>query len=67
MVDTIQCDHCGAMANAKYVITKEFDGKPLNFCCRGCLQVYETLREETPPQALDETKTDDGLRHAAGN
>jgi len=46
MVDTIKCDHCGAEANAKYVIKKEFDGRVLNFCCRGCLQVYEMLREE---------------------
>ena len=46
MVDTIKCDHCGAMGNAKYVITKEFDGTTLNFCCRGCLQVYELMREE---------------------
>jgi hypothetical protein len=50
MVDTIKCDHCGAMANAKYVITKEFDGKMLNFCCRGCLQVYELMHEENKPQ-----------------
>jgi hypothetical protein len=47
MVDTIKCDHCGADGNAKYTITKEFDGKTLNFCCRGCLQVYELLHEET--------------------
>ena len=50
MVDQIKCDHCGAMANAKYNITKEFDGKVLNFCCRGCLQVYEMLREENAAQ-----------------
>ncbi len=50
MVDTIKCDHCGAEGNAKYVITKEFDGKILNFCCRGCLQVYELLHEETSAQ-----------------
>ena len=50
MVETIKCDHCGAEANAKYVIKKEFDGRILNFCCRGCLQVYEMLREEQPPQ-----------------
>ena len=49
MVDTIKCDQCGAEANAKYVITKEFDGKVMNFCCRGCLQVYEMMREENPP------------------
>ncbi len=50
MVETIKCDHCGAEANAKYVIKKEFDGRILNFCCRGCLQVYEMLREEQPPE-----------------
>ncbi len=56
MVDTIKCDHCGAMAIAKYVITKEYDGRPVNFCCRGCLQVYEMLREENSSQpAKDET------------
>lgn len=50
MVNTIPCDHCGAMANEKYVIKKEFNGKVLNFCCRGCLQVYElTLAENDPP------------------
>jgi hypothetical protein len=44
MVEPIKCDHCGA--EARRVVTKEFDGKILNFCCRGCLQVYEMLREE---------------------
>ena len=46
MVDKIKCDLCGAEANAKYVVKKEFDGKVMNFCCRGCLQVYEMMREE---------------------
>ena len=58
MVDTIKCDHCGAEANAKYVITKEFDGKTLNFCCHGCLQVYELLHEETPLQQPKTEKPD---------
>jgi hypothetical protein len=44
MVETIKCDHCGA--DARHVITKEFDGKLMNFCCRGCLGVYEIMREE---------------------
>jgi len=44
MVDTIKCDHCGA--EARHVVTKEFDGKLMNFCCRGCLGVYEMMREE---------------------
>ena len=44
MVDTIKCDHCGA--EARHVVTQEFDGKLMNFCCRGCLAVYELQREE---------------------
>jgi hypothetical protein len=51
MVEIIKCDHCGAVA--RHVYTKEFDGKLLNFCCQGCIGVYEMLREEglsNPPQ-----------------
>jgi hypothetical protein len=44
MVDIVICDHCGA--EARRVVTKEFDGKMLNFCCKGCLQVFEMMREE---------------------
>lgn len=44
MVETIKCDHCGA--EARRVVTKEFDGKVMNFCCKGCLGVYEMMREE---------------------
>jgi hypothetical protein len=40
----IKYDHCGAEANANFVITKAFDGKVFNFCCRGCLQVLELMR-----------------------
>jgi len=49
-----KCDHCGAEAN--FVIQKEFDGKLLNFCCKGCLGVYEMLREEglAQPRKPDE-------------
>jgi hypothetical protein len=36
------------------VVKKEFDGKTLNFCCRGCLQVYEMLREEKVEQPKTE-------------
>ncbi|MDD2921856.1 MAG: heavy metal translocating P-type ATPase metal-binding domain-containing protein [Anaerolineales bacterium] len=63
MVDTIKCDHCGAMANAKYNITKEFDGKILNFCCRGCLQVYELLREDKSNQPPDPEKPESPPSH----
>lgn len=54
MVEKIKCDHCGAEAFAKYVITKEFNGKMLNFCCRGCLQVYELLQSETIEESVDQ-------------
>lgn len=59
MVDKIKCDHCGAMALEKYIIKKEFDGKMLNFCCRGCLQVYEMLREEqsSQPPKIDQPES----------
>ena len=63
MVDTIKCDHCGAEANAKYVITKEFDGKTLNFCCRGCLQVYEMMREESLSNPPPVNQGDTGKWH----
>lgn len=44
MVDTVKCEHCGA--ETKHPVSKVIDGKTLNFCCGGCLQVYEFLREE---------------------
>ena len=56
MVDKIECDLCGAEANAKYVVKKEFDGKVMNFCCRGCLQVYEMTREENSLKSEQEDK-----------
>jgi hypothetical protein len=59
MVDTIKCDHCGAETNAKYVVTKEFDGKIVNFCCRGCLQVYEMMREENLHNQTQDEKPDE--------
>ena len=58
MVEKIKCDHCGAEAFAKYVITKEFNGKMLNFCCRGCLQVYELLQSETTGKEVDQKAED---------
>jgi len=45
MVEITRCDHCGA--DARFVVKKEFDGKLMNFCCRGCLGAYELLREES--------------------
>ncbi len=44
MVDTVKCEHCGA--ETKHPVVKVIDGKTLNFCCGGCLQVYTFLREE---------------------
>jgi ribosome-binding protein aMBF1 (putative translation factor) len=44
MVDTYKCELCGS--EARYPTVKVVDGKTLNFCCRGCLEVYEMMREE---------------------
>jgi hypothetical protein len=54
MVDKVKCDHCGAETIRP--ITKEFDGKLMNFCCRGCLGVYEMMREENPPPVKQDDK-----------
>ena len=56
MVDIIKCDHCGS--EARHVVTKEFDGKLLNFCCRGCLGVYEMIRDEGLQNQAQEQKPD---------
>ena len=56
MVDTIKCDHCGA--EARHVYTKEFEGKVMNFCCKGCLGVYEMMREEGVLNQDNENKSD---------
>ena len=51
-IDVVRCDLCGAVA--RHVVTKEFDGEVKNFCCRGCLGVYELMREEgLSPEAAE--------------
>ncbi len=50
----VKCEHCGA--ETKHPVTKIIDGKPLNFCCGGCLQVYEFLRAEG---LLDQVKAEE--------
>lgn len=61
MVDMIKCDHCGVQFNPKYAVKKDFDGVTLNFCCRGCLQVYELMREANaappPKDGAEQKKT----------
>jgi len=52
MVETVYCVHCGAAA--KHPVTKTIDGRVLTFCCRGCLQVYEFMREEGLPAGQNE-------------
>jgi copper chaperone CopZ len=44
MVETVLCVHCGAQT--KHPVTKMIDGHVLNFCCGGCLQVYELMHDE---------------------
>jgi copper chaperone CopZ len=45
MVNIVYCVHCGAVA--KHPVTKLIDGQALSFCCNGCLQVFEMMREES--------------------
>ncbi|MCI0478752.1 MAG: heavy metal translocating P-type ATPase metal-binding domain-containing protein [Anaerolineales bacterium] len=42
--DAVRCEHCGA--ETKHPVTKKIGGRELNFCCAGCLAVYEFLIEE---------------------
>ena len=69
MVNPILCDLCGAVA--KYPVKKTIDGHELNFCCNGCLQVYELMGEEgqtgTKPSVQPQTKPANSVdqRHAA--
>ncbi len=44
MVEKVVCEHCGA--ETKHPVTKTIEGRSVYFCCTGCLQVYEFLREE---------------------
>jgi copper chaperone CopZ len=44
MVETVYCVHCGAIC--KHPVTETIDGQTLTFCCHGCVQVYELMREE---------------------
>jgi copper chaperone CopZ len=55
MVKTVHCELCGA--ETKHPVRKTIDGRALDFCCMGCLQVYELLREEAlrPGQSERET------------
>ena len=54
MVEPVKCEHCGA--ETKHPVTKVIEGKTLNFCCGGCLQVYEFLCEEG---LLDQVRADE--------
>ncbi len=54
MVDAVKCEHCGA--ETKHPVTKVIEDKSLNFCCYGCLSVYEFLIEEG---LMDQVKEDE--------
>ena len=44
MVEKVYCVHCGALA--KHPVYKTINGQSLAFCCGGCVEVYEMMREE---------------------
>jgi uncharacterized Zn finger protein len=56
-----RCEHCGA--ETKHPVTKMIGGRELNFCCAGCLQVYEFLIEEN---LLDQVKAESEKDNDAG-
>ena len=68
MVEAIRCELCDAVA--KYPVMKIIDGRELNFCCAGCLQVYELTRDEglngaqTPGQLPPKPASLDDQQHA---
>jgi copper chaperone CopZ len=68
MVEAIRCELCGAVA--KFPVRKTIDGRELNFCCAGCLQVYELMRDEgqgggeTPAQVQTKPSSTVDRRHA---
>ncbi len=59
--EPVRCEHCGA--ETKHPITKTIGGRELNFCCSGCLQVYEFLIEEN---LLDQVKAESDKADSAG-
>jgi hypothetical protein len=42
--ETVTCEHCGQAT--QHPIVGVVDGRTLNFCCAGCLKVYEFLVQE---------------------
>ena len=60
MEGIVFCELCGA--KARHMLTKEFDGKWMSFCCRSCLGMYELLRAED----LVQTGTEDRILYDQG-
>ncbi|NTW54219.1 MAG: heavy metal translocating P-type ATPase [Chlorobaculum sp.] len=44
---TIRCDHCMQEIPEAAAITSTVDGERRNFCCHGCLGVYELIHSES--------------------
>ena len=45
--DNVKCDHCLQETSRKSTITAPFDGETKQFCCRGCLGVYELVHSNS--------------------
>lgn len=54
MVAKAKCEHCDAETN--HPVIKNIGGRELNFCCHGCLQVYEFLFQEGMLPLVEEEK-----------
>jgi hypothetical protein len=65
MVDQAQCEHCHVQTSRP--VAQVIDGKTLNFCCNGCLQVYKFLREDGLLEKVraEETRANDSVNSAS--
>jgi len=45
--ERVQCDHCLQETTEKTAITALIDGERKQFCCRGCLGVYELIHSQS--------------------
>lgn len=60
MTDTRGCDLCGLDIGAKPLYLEVGAKKRLQFCCEGCLGIYQILHDTEPPTADTDTNQPKG-------
>ncbi len=46
-LETLRCDHCQLEMKSESAVIADFDGQTKQFCCHGCLGVYELIHRES--------------------